>query len=138
MRSAIADADGLHFQPEPGIRIAQDGPYDSHAAFAPEVLRIGDAGYVMYYAGYSQSNRAYILRATSADGLTWTKSSAPVITPGPGGWDAAKCSEMCVIPLPSSGNEIRYRIFYEACDGTATNERGVWRIATATSAAVPI
>jgi len=134
--SAIADAGGLEFQPEPGIRIAQDGPYDSHAAFAPEILRVADAGYVMYYAGYSQSNRAYILRATSADGLNWTKSSEPVIAPGPGGWDAAKCSEMCVIPLPSSSKEIRYRIFYEACDGTAPNERGVWRIATATSAAV--
>lgn len=133
--SAIADADGLQFQQEPGIRIAEDGPYDSHAAFAPEILHVADGAYVMYYAGYSQSNRAYILRATSDDGLNWKKSPEPVIAPGAGGWDAAKCSEMCVIPLPSSaGQGPRYRIFYEACDGTATNERGVWRIATATSA----
>ena len=131
--SAVADAGGLVFQPEPGVRIAQDGTYDSHAAFACEIVCVADAGYVMYYAGYSQSNRAYILRATSDDGLVWTKSAEPVIAPGPGGWDAAKCSEMCLIPLPQSAGPMRYRLLYEACDGTATDQRGVWRIASATS-----
>lgn len=131
--SAVSE-DGLIFQTEPGLRIAEDGPYDSHAAFAPEVLQLPDGGYVMYYAGYSQSNRAYILRATSTDGLNWHKEPTPVIAPGPGGWDAAKCSEMCVIRLPGGeGMHARYRMFYEACDGTAAGERGVWRIATATS-----
>ncbi len=58
----------------------------------------------------------------------------PVLSPEPGGWDAAKCSEMCVIPLPrNDGMPLRYRMFYEACDGTAKNERDVWRIASATS-----
>jgi hypothetical protein len=89
-----------------------------------------------YYAGYGQSNRAYILRAVSDDGLTWHKDSEPVLSPGPGGWDGAKCSEMCVIRLPQrEGTVPRYRMFYEACDGTANNERGVWRIASATSVA---
>ncbi|MDA1054364.1 MAG: hypothetical protein O3C40_28310 [Planctomycetota bacterium] len=132
--SAVSNDDGLVFQPEPGVRIAQDRAYDSHAAFAPEILHVTDAGYVMYYAGYSQSNRAYILRAVSDDGLTWYKDSEPVLSPSPGGWDAAKCSEMCVIRLPRrEGTALRYRMFYEACDGTAKDERGVWRIASATS-----
>ena len=132
--SAISDDGGLEFRSEPGIRIAQDGTYDSHAAFAPEIISIAGAGYVMYYAGYSRSNRAYVLRATSADGLNWIKSSRPVLSPGPGGWDAAKCSEMCLIRLPKrEGGAPQYRMFYEACDGTTKDERGVWRIASATS-----
>jgi len=133
--SALSNDEGLLFQPEPGVRIAQDSAYDSHAAFAPEIIHVADGGYVMYYAGYSQSNRAYNLRAVSNDGLSWSKDSQPVLSPGPGGWDGAKCSEMCVIRLPQrEGTAPRYRIFYEACDGTAKDERGVWRIASATSA----
>ena len=132
--SAVSQ-DGLNFAAEPGLRIAETGPYDSHAAFAPEVLQLPGGDYVMFYAGYGQPNRAYILRATSADGLIWHKEPDPVIAPGPGGWDAAKCSEMCIIRLPDDGSAApRFRIFYEACDGTAAGERGVWRIATATSA----
>ena len=134
--SAVSDDGGLKFRPEPGVRLAPDGTYDMHSAFAPEILWVADAGYVMYYAGYRQSNRAYILRAVSDDGLTWRKDSEPVISPGSGGWDAAKCSEMCLIRLPQrNGTAPRYRMLYEACDGTATNQRGVWRIASATSAA---
>ncbi len=131
--------DGLEFHQEPGLRIAQDGPYDSLCAFAPEIVRVAGAGYVMYFAGYSQASessvsRADILREVSADGLTWKKDAAPVIAPGPGGWDAAKASEMCLIRLPGPANEsVRYRMFYEACDGTAPNARGVSRIASATS-----
>jgi hypothetical protein len=133
--SAVSDDGGFEFRFEPGVRIAQDGTFDSHAAFAPEILHVGDTGYVMYYAGYGRPNRAYILRAVSDDGRTWTKDSEPVIAPGPGGWDGAKCSEMCLIRLPRrEDNLVRYRMFYEACDGTARNERGVWRIASATSA----
>ena len=134
--SAVSDDGGLVFHPEPGVRVAQNGAFDSHAAFAPEILRVATDRYVMYYAGYAQPNRAYILRAVSDDGLTWSKDSAPVLAPGPGGWDGAKCSEMCVIRLPHREDAVpRSRMFYEACDGTAKDERGVWRIASATSAA---
>lgn len=132
--SAVSD-DGLLFHPEPGVRIAQDGAFDSHAAFAPEILCIENGGYVMYYAGYSQPNRAAILRAVSEDGLNWHKNSAPILSPGPGASDAAKCSEMCVIRMPKRDcKNLRYRMFYEACDGTAIDLRGVWRVAGATSA----
>jgi hypothetical protein len=90
----------------------------------------------MYYAGYGAPNRAYILRAVSDDGLAWRKEAKPAVSPGPGGWDAVKCSEMCVYRLPHrEGQPPRYRMLYEACDGTAQDERGVWRIASATTAA---
>ena len=137
--SAVSDDGGLVFRPDPGVRIAQDGTYDSHAAFASEIFQVADiSGYVMYYAGYSQKNRAQILRAVSDDGLRWRKDPEPVVTPGPGGWDAVKCSEMCLIRLPQpEGTPHRYRLYYEACDGTSKDERGVWRIASATSSTNP-
>ncbi|MFK7777071.1 MAG: hypothetical protein QM501_02960 [Gimesia sp.] len=135
--SALSNDGGLTFHREPGIRIAQDGVYDSHSAFASEIIRVADAGYVMYYAGYSAPNQAHILRAVSDDGLTWRKDPKPILSPDGTGWDAVKCSEMCLIPLPQEkGEPSRFRMFYEACDGTGVNQRGVWRIASATSVAL--
>lgn len=133
--SALSEDGGFTFRSEPGLRIAQDGVFDAHAAFAPEIVRLSGAGYVMYYAGYSAPGRADILRAVSDDGLNWQKDPQPVVSPGPGGWDAAKCSEMCLIRLPQRDETPpRYRMLYEACDGTAKDARGVWRIASASSA----
>ncbi len=134
MISAISDDGGLTFRQEAGLRVAPGGDSDALIAFAPEILRVG-AGYVMYYAGYTKSTHAHILRAVSEDGLTWKKEAEPAVTPGPGGWDAAKCSEMCILRLPDrEGQPPRYRMLYEACDGTAKDKRGVWRIASVTSA----
>ena len=127
--SAISKDDGVSFKIEDGIRIPTGDTYDRITAFAPEILRIDNGGYRMYYAGYSASNRAFILTATSDDGFNWTKDSEPVISPGDSQFDQAKCSEMGLMALPSTdGERPRYRLFYEACDGTAEDERGVWRI----------
>jgi len=132
--SALSEDGGFTFHLEPGLRLARGGVYDTITAFAPEIIRPDGAGYVMYYAGYSAPNRAYILRALSYDGLTWRKESEPVISPSRGAWDAAKCSEMCLFRLPHREGQIpHYRMAYEACDGTAKDERGVWRIAIAMS-----
>ena len=85
-------------------------------------------------AGKFESSRADILRAVSSDGLNWTKEAEPVIASGA---RRLGCREVVRdVPHPSAGNsesDPRYRMFYEACDGTATNARGVWRIAAATS-----
>lgn len=137
--SAVS-SDGIHFTREPGVRVAQDGAYDKIAAFACDIVRLPDGSptrFAMYYAGYGAPNRAYILRAESNDGLAWRKFDTPVISPGPAGvWDATKSSEVCLFRLPS-GDSIApvLRMVYEGCDGTAPGERGVWRIASATSLA---
>ncbi len=132
--SAVSKGGGLIFDEEPGLRIAQDGSGDSHAAFAPEIMQIQNGNLVMFYAGYSASNRAQILRATSKDGLNWQKEAHPAIEPDGTGWDAVKCSEMALIPLPDElETTLRFRMLYEACDGTAPGERGVWRIAAASA-----
>ncbi len=135
--SAISN-DGVTFNLEAGVRIAQDGKYDGVAAFACDILRMEGGEYVMYYAGYAAANRAYILRAVSEDGLKWKKEAEPVMSPvgpGSGAWDAVKCSEVSLYRLPAGpdGKHV-YRMVYEACDGTAAGERGVWRIAGATGA----
>jgi predicted GH43/DUF377 family glycosyl hydrolase len=133
--SALSEDGGVTFRQEPGLRIAQTGVYDREVAFACDIMRVEGAGYVMYYAGYASPSRAYILRAVSDDGLRWEKHSEPVIAPDGGVWDAAKCSEVSVFRLPDRvGHPARYRMVYEACDGTARDQRGVWRIASATSA----
>ncbi len=134
---SLVSKDGLEFELEPGVRIAQDGAHDALCAFACEIVRVAGDGYVMYYAGYGSALRADILRAVSSDGLHWKKESDPVIAPGPGGWDAVKSSEMCLIPIRATAKgPAHYRIFYEACDGTSPNARGVWRIAAATSVGI--
>jgi hypothetical protein len=133
--SAISEDGGTTFQREPGVRISQDTAEDALVAFASEIVRLNDGHLIMYYAGYSNSKYASILRATSGDeGLTWTKHSHPVLAPDHHRWDHAKASEMCIYRLPSSVDAApRYRMVYEACDGTAVNQRGVWRIASAST-----
>ncbi|MBT7596388.1 MAG: hypothetical protein HN559_15890, partial [Gemmatimonadetes bacterium] len=131
--SAISEDEGLTFQREKGERIVATTSYEAMTTFAPEVLRIASGGYRMYFAGYSAMDCAHILSATSEDGLHWHKEPEPVIAPG-GPLDHSKCSEMCVMPLAHAPGETpRYRMFYEACDGTAALKRGVWRIISATS-----
>jgi hypothetical protein len=127
--SALSLDGGLTFRREPGLRIEPGSGPDSLCAFAPEVLALPGGGYRMYYAGYGAPNRASVLAARSEDGLQWEKETGPALVPG-GRWDRAKCSEMslAVIACPEGP---RFRLFYEACDGTAENERGVWRIASA-------
>ena len=132
--SALSEDGGTTFRLDPGRRIVRELSYEALTAFAPNVLRIEGGGYRMYYAGYSDATRAQILTAVSDDGLKWDKHPEPVIAPG-GRYDAAKCSEMVVIPLPTEpGQAPRYRMVYEACDGTAADQRGVWRLLSATSA----
>ena len=132
--SAVSDDGGFTFRLESGRRIVRELSYEAQSAFAPEVLLIDGGGFRMYYAGYSKSTRAYILTAVSDDGLRWHKEPEPVIAPG-GRYDRAKCSELGVVRLPEvPGKAPGYCMFYEACDGTAADERGVWRILSATSA----
>ena len=131
--SALAN-DGLIFRKEPGFRIAKDTANDRHIAFAPEIVRIPDGSYVMYYAGYASAGETHILQATSKDGLCWRKNPQPIISPGGSAWDTAKCSEMSVYKLPvQEGGIPRFRMVYEGCDGTVADMRGVRRIVSAVS-----
>ena len=52
--SAVSE-DGLVFELEPGVRIPQDRAFESSAVYAPEVLRLGEGGFRMYYAGWTSA-----------------------------------------------------------------------------------
>lgn len=128
--SALSTDGGLTFQIEEGVRVSRD----KAISFAPDIARVAGGGYRMYYVGHMQ-NPVEILSAVSDDGLHWQKESTPVLTPSGRRWGAAKCSEPCIVLVDGcDGDPPRYRLFYEACDGTTTNQRGVWRIASSPAA----
>ena len=128
--SAISD-DGLRFQCEPSVRIPQTKRLESFQTYAPEVIRLADGTYRMYYAGWiddptvkkGSPYNGRIFSAVSQDGLGWTKDEGVCLDIG-GRWGPVKVSEPCVIDLPDG----RFRMYYEACD-----HEGKWRILSATS-----
>ncbi|RMF69991.1 MAG: T9SS C-terminal target domain-containing protein [Calditrichaeota bacterium] len=88
--------------------------------------------YVMYYGAikgdFSDPDTVRIFRATSPDGVVWTRNSVPVLTPGEAGrWDAVKVEVPDVLELPSG----EYLMYYAGNDDTT--EVG-WQIGLATSA----
>ena len=122
--SAISD-NGLDFRPEPGVRIPQENRFEDYAVYAPEVVRLGDGTYRMYYAAWThEPMHGRLFTAVSRDGLNWSKHPEACLDIG-GPWDQAHASEPCVIDLDDG----RHRLFYEACDA-----EGKWRILSATSA----
>ncbi len=56
------------------------GTWDNQDVEGPCVIKTGATSYVMYYEG-GDINTDYVGRATSPDGVTWTRGSAPLITP---------------------------------------------------------
>lgn len=117
--------DGLHYAIEPGVRIAQETERETFAVYAPEVLRLGDGTYRMYYAAWTKEIPGGVFTATSVDGLAWKKEPDPCLdldTP----LDCDMVSEPCVTELPDG----RARLFYEARD-----QEGNCRILSATSSA---
>jgi hypothetical protein len=63
--------------------------WDDFAVRSPSVVKVGGTFY-MYYEGVDSATRqTSIGLATSTDGVTWTKSPDPVLTPGAGtAWDS--------------------------------------------------
>jgi len=103
--------DGLDFEIEPGVRIDQETERESMVVYAPDVVRLGDDTFRMYYAAWTDTINGGVFTAVSEDGLAWAKSPEPLIDLG-GRWDVGMVSEPCVIELPDG----RSRIFYEAKD----------------------
>ena len=109
--SAVS-SDGLQFQIEPGIRIPQeDAERESYAVYAPEVTRLADGSYRIYYSGWSDEIRGGIFSASSRDGLNWVKDVGPLLDLDRP-LDCRMVSEPCVISLDDG----RCRLYYEAED----------------------
>ena len=114
--------DGLDFEIEPGVRIAQETERESYAVYAPDVVRLGDGSFRMFYAAWAVGIDGGVFTAVSDDGIEWTKSPKPLLDLD-GRMDCGMVSEPCVIELPDG----RCRMFYEARD-----DEGRARILSAT------
>ena len=121
---SAASVDGLDFEIEPGVRIAQETERETYAVYAPEVVRLGDGSFRMFYAGWAEGIDGGVFSAVSEDGIAWTKLSRPLLDLD-GRLDRGMVSEPCVIELPDG----RCRMFYEARD-----DEGSAHILSATSA----
>ncbi len=78
-RATAADPNGpWTADPEPVLEPGPSGAWDSYTVLAPTVVQTQE-GYVMYFTGGSSlsSNTWQIGRATSADGVHWTKYDDP-------------------------------------------------------------
>ena len=108
---SAASRDGLNFEIEPGVRIAQETDRETYAVYAPEVVRLGDGSFRMFYAAWAEDIDGGIFTAVSNDGIEWTKSPEPLLDLDVE-LDCRMVSEPCVIELPDG----RCRMFYEARD----------------------
>ena len=88
--------DGLNFEIEPGTRISQETERESMAVYAPEVIRLRNGTFRMYYAAWAEGIDGGIFTAVSNDGLDWTKSHEPLLDLD-SRWDVGMVSEPCVI-----------------------------------------
>ena len=121
--SAISN-DGVNFTIESHTGIAQEGELESLTVYAPEVIRLPNGNYRMYYAGWcTEPIHGRILSATSFDGIDWKKDPGICLDYG-GDYQEVKVSEPCVIELDDGSS----RLFYEANDTT-----GRWRVMSATN-----
>ena len=89
------------------------GSWDSAQVFFPSVL-LRDSIYMMWYSGDDGTLRFRVGRATSKDGITWTRDSLnPVLNIGPSGsWDDF---EAWLPQVLYDGN--RYRMWYAGASG---------------------
>ncbi len=104
--SATSD-DGLSFTKDAGIRIdvGPAGSIDARQALSPSVRRLPDGSLEMLYSGNS-GDSPRILRATSADGLTWTKAPTPFLASSPG--EGTGLFEPAVAELPDGTRRLFY------------------------------
>jgi len=81
---------------EPG----KAGSWDDLRVDTPSVIRT-KAEYVMFYSGVNSKGEQMIGRATSPDGIKWTKHNDPVLMPGMAGtWDAPRVQQPRVVLTP--------------------------------------
>lgn len=106
----------------PVLDVGESGTWDEEAVSLPSVISI-DGEYKMWYVGVSDALTMAIGLATSADGISWIKSSAnPVLVGGEvGSWDSGGVRDPTVIFHGGA-----YRMWY-------SNEGEILRIGTATS-----
>ena len=75
---------------EPVLRRGEAGAWDAGGLDFPTVIGDAEVGYTMFYSGIptTETDTGSVGRATSTDGIEWTKDEEPVVEPGLcGGFD---------------------------------------------------
>jgi DNA-binding beta-propeller fold protein YncE len=109
----VAEWDGLDLLPDDlsVLEAGAAGGFDADGVYSPVVIE-GDDGLVMFYAGM-RGGIAQVGRATSLDGIAWTRDTAPVLKVGQD-WDS-----ISVVPgsveLRDDGS---LRLWYAGSDGS--------------------
>jgi predicted GH43/DUF377 family glycosyl hydrolase len=65
-------ADGFFWKREESIRVGAVKPYASVRVLSPDIVRLPDDGYRMYFEGRSEIGLECILSAVSDDGVSWS------------------------------------------------------------------
>ena len=98
------------------------GSFDDAGVAAPCVVRLGRDEFIMFYEAYSSSapGVASVAVATSRDGVSWTRPSAPALEAGAAGaWDQGGVGKPYAVPMAGD----RIRLYYEG-RAAAGDERG--------------
>ncbi len=85
--------------------------YEQNRIGGCQVIHTEDMGYVMFYIGYENIDKAQVCIARSDNGITgWEKSSLnPIITPTAGSWDSDACYKPSFL---WNQNKNRWEIWY--------------------------
>ena len=105
---------GLVWTKDPEPCIGPDSPLDSQSILTPNVVRLPQGGYRLYYTGWGPGRavhdaNGYILSAVSDDGAAWRKEPGVRLdVHEPDATQRVLCPD--VIPLPDG----RWRMYFEA------------------------
>jgi predicted GH43/DUF377 family glycosyl hydrolase len=125
------------------------GSNDERWTYAPYVVRVDASNWYMFYTGVSDAGVMVIKRATSSDGVTWTKDAVndPILAAtGVGGdWD----EEVVLYPIMVRNGANDWEMFYTGRDennyiqvgratSTATEGAGGWTRDTVNSPVLPV
>jgi hypothetical protein len=104
---------------EPVLERGAAGSWDSNGIDFPAVFQAGE-GYVMLYSGLGEDRAGGAIgRATSADGVAWTKHDGPVIEPGLCGGFDARALEMPRVVVDGDRLVLVYAGYHGAIDTRA-------------------
>lgn len=99
--------------------------WDGFGVRAPAVVKVGGT-FRMVFVGETSATVTDLGTATSADGVTWTRTMTPVLTRGAAGqFDAARMDTPCLLHDGTT-----YHLYYAGLNAASG---GAWRLGKATS-----
>lgn len=112
-------SDGINWKKSkinPVFTADKENIYEQDRVGGCQVIKTEDMGYLMFYIGYENIDKAQICAARSANGIAgWEKfSQNPIVAPSPDMWDADACYKPSVI---WNGDKNRWMLWYNGRKG---------------------